>query len=278
MKVMNLPKYLLDEPFGALAARELCAVPGLFVKGQTYRREDIVSTLQSAFEDSGGKPVPTKQRVAAVFKGWERPGDRPFKRIARGRYEFLGHDAYDQQDSRGHDSDLQQHRTDDDLKPVWEFGSGPYEVYAWFLPRYSDSQGRRWPIKIGRAGVEGFRRRLNDFSDNLPERPHYLISIRCVDERESRARETLLHAYFEVRGQKIEGLSGQEWFLTTPDEVYEAIRTIMFPNSQVYDDEAPSVEDGMAAAFETVTHEDWNSLPRDLTDRLDHYLYGTDQA
>ena len=277
MKIMNFPKYLLDEPFGALTARELCADPGLFVKGQTYRRKDIVSTLQSAFEDSGGKPVPTKQQVAAVFKSWERRGDRPFKRIARGRYEFLGYGDYDQQDSRGRVSDVPQHGTgDDDFTPEWEFGSGPYEVYAWFLPRYSDSQGRRWPIKIGRAGGDGFRRRLNDFSDNLPERPHYLLSIRCVDERELRKRESLLHAYFEVRGQKIEGLSGQEWFLTTPDEVYEAIQTIMFPNRQVSDEEGPSVEDSMAAAFGTVTDEDWNSLPRDLTDRLDHYLYGTD--
>lgn len=36
----------------------------------------------------------------------------------------------------------------------------------------------------------------------------------------------------------------------------------------------PEIEDAITEALKEVTAEDWESLPADLTDRLDHYLYG----
>ena len=38
----------------------------------------------------------------------------------------------------------------------------------------------------------------------------------------------------------------------------------------------PDVEDAIAEALKGVTAEDWDSLPADLTDRLDQYLYGAE--
>ena len=38
----------------------------------------------------------------------------------------------------------------------------------------------------------------------------------------------------------------------------------------------PDVEDAIAEALKGVTTEDWDSLPADLTDRLDQYLYGAE--
>jgi len=42
-----------------------------------------------------------------------------------------------------------------------------------------------------------------------------------------------------------------------------------------YDAAAPAIEDVLHGLARQVPHEDWGNLPPDLTDNLDHYLYGT---
>ena len=39
----------------------------------------------------------------------------------------------------------------------------------------------------------------------------------------------------------------------------------------------PRLEEIIEGNFRDVGREEWNNLPRDLTDRLDHYLYGADR-
>ncbi len=41
-----------------------------------------------------------------------------------------------------------------------------------------------------------------------------------------------------------------------------------------YDTSAPSIEDLLAALAAEVPREEWDKLPEDLSDNLDHYLYG----
>jgi len=50
---------------------------------------------------------------------------------------------------------------------------------------------------------------------------------------------------------------------------------IVSAEPQAYDDSAPSIEDQLAALASEVSPRDWDQLPDDLTDDLDHYLYGT---
>lgn len=38
---------------------------------------------------------------------------------------------------------------------------------------------------------------------------------------------------------------------------------------------APSIEEEIAAIWSDVTKEQWSSLPSDLSDQIDHYVYGT---
>ena len=38
-----------------------------------------------------------------------------------------------------------------------------------------------------------------------------------------------------------------------------------------------SIEDRLAQIAAEIPQEDWDSLPADLTDNLDHYIYGTDR-
>ena len=50
-------------------------------------------------------------------------------------------------------------------------------------------------------------------------------------------------------------------------------------NDESSDDlQGPEIEDAIAEALTGVTAEDWDSVPADLTDRLDDYLYGDEQG
>jgi len=46
-------------------------------------------------------------------------------------------------------------------------------------------------------------------------------------------------------------------------------------NEPPYDLTAPPIEDVLAALAREVPKKEWDKLPSDLTDHLDHYLYGT---
>jgi predicted DNA-binding antitoxin AbrB/MazE fold protein len=41
--------------------------------------------------------------------------------------------------------------------------------------------------------------------------------------------------------------------------------------------EPMSIEDRLAQIAAEIPQEDWDSLPADLSDNLDHYIYGTDR-
>ena len=218
-------KDLVNKPFGVSAARWLCRLSGIFETGKVYARDEICEELLARFVTNGGSSGTIKADVATVLKGWLPKRDSPFEKEDRGQYRFIGFD--------GQDAAFEYHTegsassNDDSLTPDREFGEGRFEVYAWALPLYQKVPGERWPIKIGKTGTDGFRRRLRDFQENLPERPQYLLRIGCKDEAEARRREGLLHAWFTERKRKIDDLPGEEWFRTNPGEIEEAIQTIM---------------------------------------------------
>ena len=277
---MDLMADLVKDRFGADAARELCRKSGLFEQGRLYKRSEISETLRDEFVKLGGDHTTRKENVATVLKKWLRGSASPFQNPTRGRYRFLGFDSATEQaldvDARGSaGSDV---ANGDVPIPEREIGAGPCEVYAWCLPQYQATSDARWPIKIGKAGSDGLRRRLRDFQENLPERPRYLLRLRCADEREARERESLLHAWFKSRGQKLNDLPGEEWFLTNPSEIEEAIRNIIGADAPSGKASALEIEDVIATAFKDVTADDWARLPEDLVERLDHYLYEDDRT
>jgi len=47
------------------------------------------------------------------------------------------------------------------------------------------------------------------------------------------------------------------------------------PVKQDIETSTPTIEDQLRAIWADVPEEEWNRLPADLTDHLDHYLYGT---
>lgn len=269
---MDLLDDLVKEPFGTEAVRGLCEKPRLFEPGRLYRRAEVSEKLRAEFVRLGGDADTTKEDVAVALKKWLHGPDCPFRKEARGRYRFHGSEGGPDYRLRAED------RTDSSaeappLAPELEIGTGPCEVYAWYLPEYAQGS-ERWPVKIGRAGPDGLGRRLLDFQEHLPEQPRYLLRLGCADDGEAKRRESLVHAWFECRGQKLEGLPGRQWFRTNPREITEAIRNIIAAPPSPGAVGASNVGELVASLFEDVAAADWARLPADMTDRLDDYLYG----
>ena len=276
MEPMELLKDLIRGPFGTAAARELCRRSGLFEPGRLYRRVEISDTLRAEFVRHGGDPGTTSANVATVLKKWLLGSASPFRREMRGRYRFLGIEReITQYPGTGvGGSAVRDAPVDEGPTPECEISAGPCEVYAWCLPEYQAAGSGRWPIRIGRAGTDGFRGRWREFRNNLPERPRYLLRLGCADEAEARRREKLLHAWFTDRGQRFEEASGNAWFLTHPYEIDDAIQHLFGAELHVGSTNLHEEERKAAEAFKDVTDEDWAQLPEDLSDRLDEYLYG----
>ena len=271
---MDILDDLVRERFGREAVRSLSEKPGLFEPGRLYRRAEISEKLRAEFVNLGGDANTTKEDVAVALKTWLHGADCPFRKEARGRYRFR--DSEGESDRRP----LTEDRNDSSSEaapaaPELEIGEGPCEVYAWYLPEYAHGSDR-WPVKIGRAGSDGLGRRLLDFQENLPEQPRYLLRLGCADDREARRRESLLHAWFECRGQKLEDVPGRQWFRTNPREITEAIRNIIVAAPSPSEVGASDVGELVASLFEDVTAADWARLPADMTDCLDDYLYGNE--
>lgn len=272
---MDLMDDLVKERFGAAAARELCRKRDLFEQGTLYKRIEISETLRDEFVRCGGDENTRTDDVAIVLKKWLLGSISPFRKEIRGRYRFLGFDGATGQvlDVAAAGSAGGDVANGGAPVPEREIGAGPYEVYAWCLPQYQANSDARWPIQIGKAGPGGLKRALRDFQENLPEWPCYLLRLWCADEREARERESLLHAWFRSRGQKLNDLPGEEWFLTNPSEIEEAIRNIIGADAPSGKASTVEIENIIAAAFKDITTNDWARLPEDLVERLDHYLY-----
>jgi hypothetical protein len=63
---------------------------------------------------------------------------------------------------------------------------------------------------------------------------------------------------------------GAEVRVELADSAKEAVA-----EGQEFDPNAPTIEDKLRAIWTDVPKEEWDRLPADLTDHLDHYLYGT---
>lgn len=96
--------------------------------------------------------------------------------------------------------------------------------------------------------------------------------------REARDRETLQHALSRSWRQALRDLPGKEWFVTDPKETADGVRNIVGANALRGNASNLEIEDAIDDAFKDVTADGWARLPADLTDRLDDYLYGRDQA
>ena len=53
------------------------------------------------------------------------------------------------------------------------------------------------------------------------------------------------------------------------------VRVELAAKKEAFDPNAPTIEETLAAIVADVPKEEWDRLPADLSDNLDHYIYGT---
>ncbi len=96
----------------------------------------------------------------------------------------------------------------------------------------------------------------------------------CFDEPQEELVTTALKDHrsvrMRVRGQGEYSPTGQLQRFTHVEKL-----EIIQSQPVEYNTSAPSIEDVLAGIAAEVPQEEWDNLPSDLTDNLDHYLYGT---
>jgi len=104
------------------------------------------------------------------------------------------------------------------------FGAGSGAIYVYYLPAYKERAVARneksWACKIGKSDRDPLDRILDQAATALPERP--IVDFILLTDHASLI-ERALHCVLAIRGRRIEGSPGFEWFLTSPEEVLHLI-------------------------------------------------------
>ena len=114
-----------------------------------------------------------------------------------------------------------------EVKPVYNIertlGEGKELVYAYYYPSYRDLAELRnepgWPIKIGRTSSDLESRITSQVATTgVPEVPTIALVFHTDH---SRWLEQYLHGALGLRRKHLVEAGGQEWFLTSPNEIEE---------------------------------------------------------
>ena len=75
------------------------------------------------------------------------------------------------------------------------------------------------------------------------------------------------------RGHVVSGAIQLEEAVVLPEGA--EVRVELATGKEEFDPNAPPIEEKLRAIMADVPQEEWDRLPADLTDHLDHYIYGT---
>ena len=76
------------------------------------------------------------------------------------------------------------------------------------------------------------------------------------------------------RGHVVSGAIQLEGAVVLPEGAEVRVE-LTAPAKEELDPSAPPIEDVLRAIVRDVPKEEWDRLPADLSDNLDHYIYGT---
>ena len=74
------------------------------------------------------------------------------------------------------------------------------------------------------------------------------------------------------RGHVENGVIQLEGSVILPEGAHVCVE--LAADNEDFDSNTPTIEEELAAIWAGVPEAEWNRLPADLTDNLDHYLYG----
>lgn len=99
-------------------------------------------------------------------------------------------------------------------------GHGKQQVYVYYYSAYKlirlQDGYYDWPCKIGWTRDTAMHRIGQQVKTSSPEKPEIGLIVKCND---GYLLEQALHAILRLYHKDLRGATGDEWFLTTPDEV-----------------------------------------------------------
>ncbi len=119
-------------------------------------------------------------------------------------------------------------------------GVGSQEVYLYYYPTYKENVIRKkmnhvweiyqseilWECKIGETHDQDTETRVKQQMGGHPEKPIIALIIKTND---SKRLEKMIHDILKFRNRQIPDAQGDEWFITSPDEVeyiYDFLQSI----------------------------------------------------
>jgi hypothetical protein len=76
------------------------------------------------------------------------------------------------------------------------------------------------------------------------------------------------------RGHVENGVIQLQGSVVLPEGAEVCVEVAAAAGKEEFDPNAPPIEEKLRAIWADVSEEEWNRLPPDLTDNLDHYIYG----
>jgi len=108
-----------------------------------------------------------------------------------------------------------------------QIGEGPELVYFYSFPAYRElarlRNEERFPIKIGMSTRPVIDRVFEQLGTSHPEWPVVLMAIRCDDARRI---ERVLHEILNLQYAHVERCPGNEWFVTSLDEILSILAIV----------------------------------------------------
>lgn len=195
--------------------------------GTVANREDIAARCAAFHEDHGGLVDATalEDQCDGAIGILERFGFA--QSLTKGRYRFSRSEEAPTFDEESFEKIDECESSILPFTVEHQVGHGAELVYFYSFPAYRELASLRneekFPIKIGMSSRPVFDRIFEQLGTSNPEWPVVLMAIRCDDARRI---ERVLHELLSLQYAHIEDSPGNEWFLTSLDEIVSLLSSV----------------------------------------------------
>jgi hypothetical protein len=207
----------------------IAEIAEMLFAGKTVSRADLMRSVKAYHLENGGKDSAANLTSQTKKALQNLVSSGKAEHVTYGQYRFASSTA----DSPVLSNSVASSE-DDKTQVVEAFltveswsGDGEEFIYAYSFPAYkalAEIQGMdSWPIKIGMSRLVGLDRIRQQLGTSAPEWPVVHLAHKCTD---SVKLESAIHAVLQLRGSKIEGAPGAEWFVTNPEQILEIISIV----------------------------------------------------
>lgn len=197
--------------------------PGIFSEllielfdGNLFSRQNAIATISKHHTQSGGIIEQNRDLVAVFKKATQTMVKQNLGLFNKGYGMWeLHHKKQETKIINDNIEELKINYTVDE-----SIGEGDKAIYVYYYDAYKERASLKgnqtWECKIGRTDNDPIQRVMGQARTCYPEFPRIALIIKCSD---SITLESALHNILKIRGKWISDAPGNEWFMTTPEEI-----------------------------------------------------------